>query len=64
MQQANAKEVMDGSVTADRSLMVVLFVLGGVAVALGVVCAAVITRSITGPLSGAVAWRRKWRPAS
>jgi methyl-accepting chemotaxis protein len=54
MQQANAKEVMDGSVKSDRSLMVMLFVLGGVAVALGVVCAAVITRSITAPLSGAV----------
>jgi methyl-accepting chemotaxis protein len=54
MQQANAKEVMDGSVTSDRSLMVMLFVLGGVAVALGVVCAALITRSITVPLSGAV----------
>jgi methyl-accepting chemotaxis protein len=54
MQQANAKEVMDGSVKSDRSLMIMLFVLGGVAVALGVVCAAVITRSITAPLSGAV----------
>ena len=59
MQQAASKEVMDGSVTADRSLMVVLFVLGGVAVALGVVCAAVITRSITGPLSGAVSVAQK-----
>ncbi|GJI99788.1 methyl-accepting chemotaxis protein [Duganella rhizosphaerae] len=54
MQQANAKDVMDGSVTADRSLMMVLFVLGAVAVALGILCAAVITRSITVPLSGAV----------
>ncbi len=54
MQRANAKDVMDGSVTADRSLMMVLFVLGAVAVALGVVCAMVITRSITVPLSGAV----------
>jgi methyl-accepting chemotaxis protein len=54
MQRANAEEVMDSSVTADRGLMVVLFVLGGVAVALGVVCATIITRSITVPLSGAV----------
>ncbi|MBV6324779.1 methyl-accepting chemotaxis protein [Duganella violaceipulchra] len=54
MQRAYAKDVMDGSVTADRSLMMVLFVLGAVAVALGVVCAMVITRSITVPLSGAV----------
>jgi methyl-accepting chemotaxis protein len=59
MQQANAKEVMDGSVTSDRSLMVVLFVLGGVAVALGVVCATIITRSITVPLSGAVGVAQK-----
>jgi methyl-accepting chemotaxis protein len=54
MQQAYAKEVMDGSVKSDRNLMFMLFVLGGVAVALGVVCAAIITRSITAPLSGAV----------
>ncbi|WP_373987922.1 methyl-accepting chemotaxis protein [Duganella sp. BuS-21] len=59
MQQAAAKEVLDGSVSSDRSLMVMLFVLGGVAVALGVVCAAVITRSITGPLSGAVSVAQK-----
>jgi methyl-accepting chemotaxis protein len=39
--------------------MVVLFVLGGVAVALGVICAAVITRSITGPLGGAVGVAQK-----
>nr|WP_315214978.1 methyl-accepting chemotaxis protein [uncultured Duganella sp.] len=55
MQQADAKRVMEGSVTADRSLMFVLFGLGAVAVALGVVCAVVITRSIVVPLSGAVA---------
>jgi len=55
MQQAEAARVMDGSVSADRSLMFVLFGLGAVAVALGVVCAVVITRSIVVPLSGAVA---------
>jgi len=54
MQIADAKDVMDGSVKSDRKLMLVLFVLGGIAVALGVVCAAVITRSITVPLKGAV----------
>jgi methyl-accepting chemotaxis protein len=59
MQQAAAKDVLDGSVSSDRSLMVMLFVLGGVAVALGVICAAVITRSITGPLSGAVSVAQK-----
>ncbi|NGZ85652.1 methyl-accepting chemotaxis protein [Duganella aceris] len=59
MQVANAKDVMDGSVKSDRNLMMMLFVLGGVAVALGVVCAAVITRSITLPLAGAVAVAQK-----
>jgi methyl-accepting chemotaxis protein len=54
MQQANAKEVMDGSVSSDRNLMMMLFGLGAVAVVIGIVCAAVITGSITGPLAGAV----------
>ncbi|SFL92299.1 methyl-accepting chemotaxis protein [Rugamonas rubra] len=54
MQQAAAREVLDGSVAADTRLMLMLFGLGAVAVALGVACAFVITRSITGPLSGAV----------
>ncbi|OEZ97369.1 methyl-accepting chemotaxis protein [Duganella sp. HH101] len=54
MQQAAAKDVMAGSVTADRSLMMMLFLLGAIAVAIGIACAAVITRSITGPLAGAV----------
>ncbi|WGG52253.1 methyl-accepting chemotaxis protein [Rugamonas sp. DEMB1] len=54
MQQAAARDVLDGSVAADTRLMLMLFGLGGVAVALGVGCAFVITRSITGPLSGAV----------
>jgi methyl-accepting chemotaxis protein len=54
MQQANAKEVMDGSVSSDRTLMMMLFGLGAVAVVLGIACAAVISGSITGPLAGAV----------
>jgi len=54
MQQAAARDVMDSSVTADRSLMMMLFLLGAIAVAIGVACAVVITRSITVPLSGAV----------
>ncbi|PHV06945.1 methyl-accepting chemotaxis protein [Janthinobacterium sp. BJB412] len=54
MQQTAAREVLDGSVAADTRLMLMLFGLGAVAVALGVACAFVITRSITGPLSGAV----------
>ncbi|MDC8758521.1 methyl-accepting chemotaxis protein [Janthinobacterium fluminis] len=54
LQQAASRSFMDGSVAGDTRLMLTLFVLGGVAVAIGVVCAMAITRSITGPLSGAV----------
>ena len=54
IQQAAAKDVMDGSVAADTQLMLMLFGLGAVAVALGVGCALIITRSITVPLSGAL----------
>ncbi|MBA5635698.1 HAMP domain-containing protein [Duganella sp. LX20W] len=59
IQQAAAKEVMDSSVSADTQLMFMLFGLGAVAVALGVTCALIITRSITVPLSGAVAVAQK-----
>jgi methyl-accepting chemotaxis protein len=59
IQQAAAKDVMDGSVASDTQLMLMLFGLGAVAVALGVGCALVITRSITVPLSGAVAVAQK-----
>ncbi|HEX8404620.1 MAG TPA: methyl-accepting chemotaxis protein [Duganella sp.] len=59
MQQTNAKQVLDGSVSGDSSLMFALFALGAVAVALGAVCAVVITRSIVVPLSGAVQVAKK-----
>jgi len=59
MQQAEAKDVMDGSVKSDRNLMLMLFGLGGAAVAIGVVGAALITRSITAPLSGALGVAQK-----
>ena len=59
LQQAAARSFMDGSVASDTSLMLILFVLGGVAVAVGVLCAVVITRSITVPLSGAVSVAQK-----
>ncbi|MYM26261.1 HAMP domain-containing protein [Duganella sp. FT135W] len=54
MQAVSAREVMADSVDSDRHLMLILFGLGAVAVAIGVVFAMVITRSITVPLSGAV----------
>ncbi|NVD97182.1 methyl-accepting chemotaxis protein [Massilia sp. BJB1822] len=59
LQQAAARELQESSVKADMSLMVFLFVLGGAAVAIGVVCAIYITRSITVPLSGAVSVAQK-----
>ncbi|SEO09005.1 methyl-accepting chemotaxis protein [Duganella sp. CF517] len=55
LQQANADAVMAGSVADDRQLMLALFGMGAVAVALGLACAVLITRSIVAPLSGAVA---------
>ncbi len=54
MQAAAAKEVMAGSVSSDRQLMLMLFGLGAAALVIGVVGALAITRSITVPLSGAV----------
>ncbi|MBB3121602.1 methyl-accepting chemotaxis protein [Pseudoduganella violacea] len=59
LQQAAARELQESSVKADMSLMVFLFVLGAAAVAIGVVCAIYITRSITVPLSGAVSVAQK-----
>src|SRR5471030_3081437 len=52
LQQVAAKDVMEGSASADARLMLILFVMGAVAV--GVVGAIVITRSITVPLAGAL----------
>jgi methyl-accepting chemotaxis protein len=54
MQQRASNEFLEGSVKADRTLMLMLLGLGAVAVAMGVVGAMMITRSITQPLHGAV----------
>ncbi|MES2321738.1 MAG: methyl-accepting chemotaxis protein [Pseudomonadota bacterium] len=59
MQQAVARDFLDGSVKADKSLMMILFGLGAGAVALGVVLALFITRSIVAPLHGAVSVAKK-----
>ena len=59
LQQASQQRFMAGSLADDKQLMLVLLVLGGVAVALGAWCAVFITRSITQPLSGAVAVAQK-----
>ena len=52
-EQAIAKFKEDSN-KADRTLTMWMVVLAAVAVGVGVLCALVITRSITGPLSGAV----------
>ena len=59
LQHVAQQSFMDGSLAADARLMTVLLVLGGVAVALGAWCAIFITRSITVPLSGALAVAQK-----
>ncbi|MGV8894820.1 MAG: methyl-accepting chemotaxis protein [Burkholderiaceae bacterium] len=59
LEQAATRTFMEGSVTGDNRLMLLLFVLGGAAVVIGVFCALVITRSITVPLLGAVAVAQK-----
>jgi len=59
MQHAAASAFKESSNAGDKSLMTMLFVLSAVAVAVGVVCALYITRSITGPLKFAVSVAQK-----
>ena len=59
LQHVAQQSFMDGSLAADARLMTVLVILGGVAVAIGAWCAIFITRSITQPLSGALAVAQK-----
>ncbi len=59
LQHVAQQSFMDGSLAADARLMTVLLILGGVAVAIGAWCAVFITRSITQPLSGALAVAQK-----
>ena len=59
LQHVAQQSFMDGSLAADARLMTVLFILGGAAVAIGAWCAVFITRSITQPLSGALAVAQK-----
>jgi methyl-accepting chemotaxis protein len=54
LEQAAAKEVLSSSVSDDTRLMVLLFSLGGIALAVGGMFAWIITRSITTPLNEAV----------
>ncbi|MEG1056455.1 MAG: HAMP domain-containing protein, partial [Janthinobacterium sp.] len=59
LQHVAQQSFMDDSLAADARLMMVLFILGGAAVAIGAWCAIFITRSITVPLSGALAVAQK-----
>ncbi len=54
LQQSAANDFKESSNKADRALTMWMVVLAAVAVGVGIVCALVITKSITGPLSGAV----------
>lgn len=54
IQQAASKEVLDSSVRGDKKLMLIQFSCGAAALILGIICAFIITRSITIPLQGAV----------
>ena len=59
LQREAQQSFMDSSLAADARLMLVLFILGGAAVLIGAWCAVFITRSITLPLSGALAVAQK-----
>jgi methyl-accepting chemotaxis protein len=59
MQQAAAKHFMDDSIAGDTRLAFMLIVGGALAVVIGLVCAVIITQSITRPLTGAVAMAQK-----
>ncbi len=59
LQASQAHDFLAGAVAADRRLMLILLALGGMALVLGVASSLLITRSITGPLHGAVAIARQ-----
>jgi len=54
LQQGAEKDLMNDSIADDNKLMILLYVLGAIAVAIGTSFAWVITRSITTPLNKAV----------
>jgi methyl-accepting chemotaxis protein len=54
LQQAAVADFKESSNMGDRNLTMWMVVLAAVAVGVGILCALVITKSITGPLSGAV----------
>jgi methyl-accepting chemotaxis protein len=59
MQQLALRELLDHTAASARQVDTLLYVLGAVALAIGVACSIVITRSITHPLRGAVSVARR-----
>jgi methyl-accepting chemotaxis protein len=59
LQQASLRELLDQAATAARQLDMLLYLLGAIALAIGMVCSVVITRSITHPLRNAVSIARR-----
>ncbi|UGQ47451.1 methyl-accepting chemotaxis protein [Massilia endophytica] len=59
MQKENAERFLANSVEGDRALMTMLIAIGVGALLLGMGCAVLITRSVTGPLRGSVELARR-----
>jgi len=59
LQQAALRELLDHTSASARQLDNLLYLLGAIALAIGVVCSVAITRSITHPLRGAVTIARR-----
>jgi methyl-accepting chemotaxis protein len=59
MQQIALRELLDSTRASAHQLDTLLYMLGAIALAIGVVCAVAITRSITHPLRGAVSIARR-----
>lgn len=59
MQQAALSELLDRTAESARQLDTLLYLLGAIALAIGVVCSVVITRSIIHPLRGALSIARR-----
>jgi methyl-accepting chemotaxis protein len=59
IQQRSLTDLLERTADTTRRLDSLLYVVGAIALAIGVLCSAVITRSITVPLRGAVALARR-----
>lgn len=55
IQQSAARDILDGSVTSDNELMIIMVACSAGALLMGVLCAYVIMHSITAPLHEAIA---------